>query len=144
MLNEEKVKYMTKAAAYENGDGKRNIKIDGYFRTDYLGLQFVKSGFAYTAAFGILIALWVMCNMEELLLKISDAAFLSHLIKILVIIFVCGLVVYEILVGIYYSKKYKSAKESVKGFNGYLKHIQKFYESEDSAETKTVDEEIES
>mgnify|MGYP003303337420 CR=1 FL=1 len=51
MLNEEKVRHMTKAAAYENGPEKKNIGISDYFRGDYLGLQLVKSGIAYTFAF---------------------------------------------------------------------------------------------
>ena len=50
MLNEEKVRHMTKAAAYENGPEKKNIGISDYFRGDYLGLQLVKSGIAYFCA----------------------------------------------------------------------------------------------
>ena len=65
MLNEEKVKHMTKAAAYENGPEKKNIGISDYFRGDYLGLQLVKSGIAYTVAFVILIAMWAMGKQVE-------------------------------------------------------------------------------
>ena len=54
MLNEEKVKSMTKAAAYEKGPEKKNIEIGSYFRGDYLGLHMVKSALAYTLAFLII------------------------------------------------------------------------------------------
>ena len=143
MLNEEKVKYMTKAAAYENGPEKKNIKIDGYFRGDYLGLQLVKSGIAYTVAFLIIVALGVMSRMEEILLQISQASYLNRMIKLLVVLYVGGLVLYEIAVYVYYSKKYQRAKESVNGFYGHLKRIHKFYETEDSVEEKVTDEEKE-
>mgnify|MGYP003294711407 FL=1 len=141
MINEEKVKYMTKAAVYENGPEKKNISIDGYFRSDYLGLQLVKSALAYTAAFCILTAIWGMSRMEEITLKLSQSAYLNHLIKILIILFAAGLILYEIAVYIYYSKKYESAKQSVKGFHAYLKKIHKFYETEESVEEKKTDEE---
>lgn len=141
MINEEKVKCMTKAAVYENGPEKKSIRIDGYFRGDYLGLQLVKSGIAYTVAFCVIVAIWIMGRMEEVLLQISQAAYLNNLIKILVILFVCGLVLYEIAVYIFYSRKYQSAKQSVKGFHTYLKQIHKFYEAEESVEDKTADEE---
>lgn len=140
MINEEKVRYMTKAAAYENGPEKKNIRIDSYFQGDYLGLQLVKSGIAYTVAFCILVALWAMSKMEELLLQISHAEYLNYIIKILVVLYVCGLMLYEITVYVYYSKKYQNAKESVKGFHACLKRIHKFYETEESVEEKATDE----
>ena len=140
MLNEEKVIYMTKAASYESGPEKKNIKIDSYFRGDYLGLQMVKSGIAYTIAFCILIAIWIMSRMEVLLLEISRASYLENIVKILVIVYVAGLVLYEIAAYIYYSRKHDRAKQSVKEFHAYLKRIHKFYEAEESAEEKTAGE----
>ena len=71
---------MTKAAAYENGPEKKNIGISDYFRGDYLGLQLVKSGIAYTFAFVILIAMWAMGKMEELMLMISRPEYFENLI----------------------------------------------------------------
>lgn len=142
MLNEEKVKYMTKAASYENGAEKKNIEIDSYFRGDYLGLQLVKSGIAYTVAFCIITALWAMGRMEELMLKVTQAAYLEQMLRILIILFVVGLVFYEIAVWIYYSRKYQRAKQSVKEFHMHLKNIQKFYESEETEETSDEEHEL--
>lgn len=133
MLNEEKVKSMTKAAAYENGPEKKNIGISGYFRADYLGLQMIKSGIAYAVSFCILAAIWAMSTMEELMLQLSRADYLESLLRTLIILFVAGLVVYEIAVYIYYSYKFHYAKKSVGGFHAHLKRIHKFYETEGSA-----------
>ena len=140
MLNHEKVKSMTKAAAYENGPEKKNIEISNYFRTDYMGLQLVKSGVAYTVAFCILIALWSTCVMEELMLGITRADFLQNIIKILAFLYVSGLVLYEIAIYIYYSKKYQKAKNSVAEYSGHLKKINKFYEKNNSEELTAIEE----
>ena len=135
MLNEEKVKHMTKAAAYENGPEKKNIGISSYFRGDYLGLQLVKSGIAYTLAFLILLVIWAMGRMEELMLMISRPEYLENLIKMVVILYGSGLAAYEIMVYLYYAMKYRIAKQSVKNFNNHSRNIHKFYETEQTADT---------
>ena len=43
MINEEKVAVMTRMAAYETGEGKKDIAVCGYFRSDYIGFQLLKS-----------------------------------------------------------------------------------------------------
>ena len=138
MLNIEKIKSMTKAAAFEHGPEKKNLDISSYYRTDYLALQMVKSGIAYTAAFLILAAIWAMSRLEELMLKISDAEYLNGTIKVLVILFAVGLVIYEIGIWLFYSVKYEKAKKSVAEFHGHLKDIHKFYEAEEAAEEEVL------
>lgn len=134
MLNEEKVKSMTKAAAYEKGPEKKNIEIGSYFRVDYLGLQMVKSGVAYAAAFAIIAALWAMGRIDELMLMLSRAGYLKSMIKTLAVLFVSGLVIYEGMVYIYYSSRYAQAKKSLKGYHSHLKKINRFYEVQEFAE----------
>ena len=134
MLNIEKVKNMTKAAAYETGPEKKNIEISDYFRADYLGLQMVKSGIAYAVAFVIIAAIWFMSKSEELMLMLAKTDYLEGLVKMFVILFVSGLAVYEILIYIYYSSKYRSAKKSVREYDSHLKQIHKFYEEQEKTE----------
>jgi hypothetical protein len=134
MLNIEKVKSMTKAAAYESGPEKKNIEISDYFRTDYLGLHMVKSGIAYAVSFVIIAGIWFMGKTEDIMLMLTKADYLESLIKTLIILFVAGLAAYEILVYIYYSYKYAKAKKSVKGYHSHLKQIHKFYEEQEKTE----------
>ncbi len=141
MLNEEKVKCMTKAAAYEKGPEKKYIKIDSYFRSDYLGLQMVKSAFAYTAAFAIIAVLAMADQAEDILLNVSHAAYLEGMAKILIALYAGGLILYEAAIYAYYSVRYQKAKKSVKGFHSCLRDIHRFYETEGSAEEKKTDEE---
>ncbi len=134
MLNIEKVKNMTKAAAYETGPEKKNIEISDYFRTDYLGLQMVKSGIAYAVAFVIITAIWFMSKSEELMLMLAKTDYLEGLVKMFVILFVAGLAAYEILIYIYYSSKHRSAKKSVREYDSHLKQINRFYEEQEKTE----------
>jgi hypothetical protein len=43
MLNEERVILMTRLASYEAGEGKQNVAIGKYFRSDYIRIQTIKS-----------------------------------------------------------------------------------------------------
>ena len=38
MLKEEKIRLMTKLARYESGEGKEELRIARYYRSDYIGL----------------------------------------------------------------------------------------------------------
>lgn len=134
MLNIEKVKSMTKAAAYESGPEKKNIEISDYFRTDYLGLHMVKSGIAYAVSFVIIAGIWFMGKTEDIMLMLTKTDYLESLIKMLVVLFVAGLVVYEILVYCYYSYKYRNAKKSVRGYHSHLKQIHKIYMEQEKTE----------
>ena len=134
MLNIEKVKSMTKAAAYESGPEKKNIEISDYFRTDYLGLHMVKSGIAYALSFVIIAGIWFMGKTEDIMLMLTKTDYLESLIKMLAVLFVAGLVAYEILVYSYYSYKYRSAKKSVRGYHSHLKEIHKFYMEQEKTE----------
>ena len=148
MLNIEKVKSMTKAAAYESGPEKKNLEIDSFYRGDFLGLHMIKSGIAYTLSFVVLFAVWCMSVMEELMLMITRAGYLESLVRTILILYVSGLAVYEILIYAYHSLKYEQARKSVKSFYMQLRNIDKFYEKEESAieeitEIHLTDEEIE-
>ena len=135
MLNIDKVKHMTKAAAYETGKERKNIKISTYFRTDYMGLQLVKSALAYTVSFVILVVIWAMGTMEELLNMLNGIEFIKGLATQLIILYAVGLILYEIITYVYFSIKYQDAKKSVKDFQLHLKRIQKFYETQETADT---------
>lgn len=64
MLNEERIKLMTKMAAYEADEGKKNVAIGNYFRGDYIGLQVIKSIISATIAFVIVFGLFVFYDFE--------------------------------------------------------------------------------
>lgn len=48
MLNDRKIRLMTKLALYERKEGKEDIKLSKYYRTDYVRLQVLKTVVAVT------------------------------------------------------------------------------------------------
>ena len=59
MLNEERIKLMTRMASYEEHEGRRNMAIGNYFRSDYIGFQVMKSIISATLAFAIVLGIVV-------------------------------------------------------------------------------------
>ena len=68
MLSEEKIIRMTKLAAFEKREGKKNLNIVNYYRNDYIGFQVLKSIIAVT------ISLLCTCSIIS---KISCMMFIS-------------------------------------------------------------------
>ena len=56
MLNEERIRLMTRMAAYEEHEGKKDIAISGYFRGDYISFQLLKSAIYATVGFALAVA----------------------------------------------------------------------------------------
>ena len=53
----------------------------------------------------------------------------------LAVLYISGLVVYDIAVYEYYSAKFRHAKNSIKGYHTYLNNIHKFYETQETTDT---------
>ena len=62
MINEEKVILMTHASLYENGEGKKQMKIADYYRHDYISVRLLLGWFWGTVGFAAMLALWVFCT----------------------------------------------------------------------------------
>ena len=64
MVNEERIKLMTRMAAYEKEEHKKNRAIVGFFKSDYISMQMIKSMIASTLAFAIVFGLYVLYDFE--------------------------------------------------------------------------------
>ena len=64
MLNEERVILMTQLASYEENEGKKNVAIGNYFRSDYIGFQMLKSIISATIAFVIVFGMFIFYDFE--------------------------------------------------------------------------------
>ena len=72
MLNEDRVILMTQMASFENGEGKKSIKIGNYFRSDYIALQILKAVICGTIAFAVVFALYIFYNFEVIMQELYE------------------------------------------------------------------------
>ena len=129
MLSEERIKLMTKMAAYEENEGRRYMAIGSYFRSDYMGKQVIRSVISATIAFLCVFGLYLFYHMESLMQDIYKIDLLAMGKKILYyyVIFVAG---YAVITYIIYSFRYSRARKSLKKYYDNLKQLLALYDIE--------------
>lgn len=129
MLNQERIKLMTRMAAYEENEGKKYMSIGSYFRSDYMGLQVIKSVISSTLAYLIIMGLYVYYHFESLMQDIykMDLMKVGKNLLLYYVIFTAanGLITY-----IVYSFRYSRAKRSLKKYYRHLKQLAAIYDIE--------------
>ncbi len=127
MLNEERIILMTKLASYESGEGKKNAAVGSYFRSDYIGMQVVKSIISASIAFFILFALYVLYDFETFMLEVykMDLFVFAKNILILYGVFVVG---FAVLTYVLYTYRYNKVKKNLKNYYHNLKKLASMYD----------------
>ena len=139
MINEEKVRLMTKCAIYEEGNGKKEISLAGYFKSDYIRYYGLKTMIAVFFAFVVMLVIHVMSNMEMLFDMLNHMNYQSFVFIAVVILF--GLLAfYSIVARIVYALRFEEARERIKAYYRNLKELQKLYAKETNISPTVFDE----
>lgn len=127
MLSEERIILMTRMASYEQGEGRKNVKIGNYFRSDYITVQVLKAVICGIVAFLIMFGLYVLCNYEDLMQKLYNIDELLVFAKDVLTYFCAMVGGYGVLVYIICTWRYVSAKKSLKCYYHNLKKLGSMY-----------------
>lgn len=131
MLNNDKIRIMTKLAIFESKNGKEDIKLSQYYKRDYIRLQ-VLNTVVFTTIGYLLILLLVGVYQSEYL--IAEAVKLDYkAIGLYVLaIYVMLLTVLVLCTVIGYTIKFESSRKKLAGYNKGLKYLRKIYEEEEN------------
>ena len=129
MLNEERVILMTRMAAYEQHEGKKNNVINSYFRSDYIGFQVLKSIISATVVYLILVAAYMMYHFSDVLQDVYNTDIMATARKYL-LYYIVLVVVYSVISGVIYSIRYRKMRGSMRAYYACLKRLGKMYEKE--------------
>lgn len=129
MLNEEKIRLMTKAASYEAGEGKKALAMNKYFRGDYISINLIASWISFTIAFGVCVGVWAFYHMEDLMENINTMD-LPDMGKHLVFLYLGLLAVYQLVHYVIYHIRYQKNRRSLAAYNQILKQISHIYQTE--------------
>ena len=126
MLNENKVKMMTKMAIYEKNEGKKMLRTAKYYKGDYVSLAVLKSTIATTFAFIIVALMVVLCNTENIIRQINSMDY-AALGKKIIVYYVLALIVYAVISGIYSAYQYDKTRSGIKKYVMRLNKLERFY-----------------
>ena len=126
VLNENKVKMMTKMAIYEKNEGKKMLRTAKFFKGDYVSLAVLKSTIATTFAFIIVALMVVLCNTESIIRQINSMDYVA-LGKKIIVYYVLALIVYAVISGIYSAYQYDKTRSGIKKYVMRLNKLERFY-----------------
>lgn len=129
MLSQERIQLMTKMASYEEHEGKRYMAIGSYFRSDYIGLQIIKSIICATIAYAILFGMYLFYEFEHFMQDIYKMDLLEFGKNVL-FYYLIFVLVYGVISYIVYSYRYHKAKKSLKKYYHHLKQLAAMYDLE--------------
>lgn len=126
MLNEERIILMTKMASYEEHEGKQNMAIGRYFRSDYIAIQVLKSIICATICYAVCFGLYLFYDFEsfmENIYNIDLLAFGQNVLKYYLI----TVVVYAVFSYGICTLRYARARKSLKRYYNNLKKLNSTY-----------------
>lgn len=129
MLNDKKVRIMTKLALYEQRDGREDIKMGRYYKTDYVRLQVLKTVVSVTIGYILVLLMLGMYKAEYIISNLVDFNFVRIGQYILgFYIMVMAVFVTGSIIG--YSLKYDNSRKDLSKYYKSLKKLSSFYQEE--------------
>lgn len=130
MLNERRVKHMVKLASYESKKGADDMKINTYFKKDYISFNVLCSLIWMTVGYFLVVGLVGFVYIEQILdyLSLKNAMMLAGGILGLYAVL---LIVYGVIASEIYKKKHIEARHNIKCHRQGLEILERLYEKED-------------
>lgn len=130
MINQERVKQLYKIALYEQKEEKHYEATGQFFKSDFVGIQVVKSIFSGTIAYGLMVVIWVLCNLENIAQMLLNFEIFDTVLKIGVI-YIVFLLVYLFLTILIYHVRYKKGRKKLEEYMNDLRTVEKMYERDE-------------
>ena len=130
MINNRKARLMTKLAIYEKREGKEDIRLSKYYKTDYVRYEMLKSVVAVTFGYLIILAMVVLYKSEYL---IREAVNLNYygIAKQVIGIYILILTVYIAASILGYSIYYSMSRKRLAKYFRMLRRLRTIYKEED-------------
>ena len=132
MINEEKVKLMTKIQLFQD-DEKEVIRSRKYFQSDYLNIFLFRSFIAYLILFVLVLSIVVLYNGEAIIAELSLDMVIRRTKSVLAS-FIILLIFVMILSYIVYWFRFRRLQKKLKGYVSNLEKLDEIYKKEEEME----------
>ena len=129
MLNEDRIELMTKMAAYESRQGKKDLTVNEFFRGDYISFQVFKSALYATIGFGLVIVMYILYDLEGFLTDFYKMD-IAEFVKDIAMKYAVVLVIYLLISYFVYAYRFSRAKKHMKKYLAQLNELEAMYEWE--------------
>lgn len=129
LLNNEKIRTMTKLAVYEEGKGKEDLRMAKYYKTDYVRLQVLKTAVNATIGYVLILLLIAMYKADYIIAKIVTLDFV-RIGQIILGFYIIVMAIYITCTILWYNIKYNKSRKNLSKYNKLLKKLINFYQQE--------------
>jgi len=123
MVNEEKVRLMTKLAVFEENKGKKTIPIGDYYRSDFISKNLLLGFITGTIAYFLLFAIWALYQGEKLVQRLLALDF-GHIIFLVIVFYGIFMVLYLTICYLVGDYRYRRSVKSLKSYKKALKRLE--------------------
>lgn len=134
MLSQDRIKLMTRMAAYEEQQGKKNMAVGSYFRGDYIGIQVIESVISATLMYIVVFAAYIYYDFEVFMQDIYKMDIIAFA-KQAIVYYAVFVAIYAVITYIVYSYRYSKARRGLKKYHYNLKQLSALYDLESRGRT---------
>lgn len=113
-------------ASYEANEGKKNVAIGSYFRSDYIGWQVLKSIISATIAFVVVFGMYIFYDFEIFMADIYKMDLLEFAKHVLTM-YLWTIGGYAVISYVVYAIRYGRAVKSLKVYYMNLRRLSDMY-----------------
>ena len=126
MLNNDKIRLMTKLAVYEDKEGKEDIRLSKYYKTDYVRYQVIKSIICTTIGYALILVLIILYKSEYI---IANAVTLDYktIGSYILGFYIIFMAVYGMASLVGFSMKYDESRKKLGKYFKLLTRLNKIY-----------------
>ncbi len=122
MVDENRVKLMTKLTIYEEKQMHKAIGMSRFYKRDYVRSNVLRTCVATTVVYWSVFAAYIYMHFEDVLAKINEYDYFDIMYKLLAgYVFFCA--VYFVFSSLVYGYRYEKAKTGLAEYNGNLKRL---------------------
>ncbi len=129
MLNNDKIRLMTKLALYESKEGKEDIRLSKYYKTDYVRYEIIKSIICATLGYALILFLIFIYRSEYIIANAVTLDYKSIGIYILGV-YIMIVSAYGLGTAVAYSIKYDKSRKKLGRYYKLLQRLSKIYNEE--------------
>lgn len=137
MLNNRKVRLMTRLAMYEQNEGRKDMKLSKYYKIDYARFNVLKTAVVVTIAYLVIVGLVLLYKLQYILDNILTVDYKSMGWTILgVYIGVMSFYIIVTLLG--YSLRYRASRKKLGKYYRMLGKLKTMYNEEEAYAEGTI------
>lgn len=125
MLDNRKINIMTRLALYEKGKGKEDFRLAGYYQSDYVRFQMLKTFFCMTLGLGTF-AVMLAAYKVEYFFHEAEKNYRQFGLFVLAVYLLC-LMISEIITILLASYHIRASRKRLGKYYNHLRSLRKYY-----------------